>query len=233
MKKRPFGLFYVLICITLLSGCAAPRYNYIPESRNISEPPLDTINVAQIGDEMVRQGKVKEHDAIHVTLPVSVGTFGDSYTIMQGYYKKTGEDEEYGYYVPYEGHDSGFITKAALVDPWKCIATVRSEKKIGIVTAFNARILGEATGVIWMKKSFTADDVFQQTLIYSGKVGNKIRLGYREFSNNLARPAFNNDVEYDLNESNTIGYKGARIEVLEATNQIIRYKLIQNFKGVN
>ncbi|MFL9598648.1 hypothetical protein ACKC4W_21715, partial [Aeromonas veronii] len=31
---------------------------------------------------------------------------------------------------------------------------------------------------------------FQQTLIYSGKVGNKINIGYRETSNDIARPAF-------------------------------------------
>ena len=233
MKKKLFGLLYILFYMMLLYGCAAPRYNYIPESRNISEPPLNIISVAQVGDEMVRQGKVTEHEAIQVTVPVSVGTFGNSYTIMQGIYKKAGEDDEYGYYVPYEGHDSGFITKAALVDPWKCIATMKSERQIGIVTAFNVRIMGKATGVNWIKKSFKADDAFQQTLIYNGKSGSKIRLGYREFSNNLARPAFNNDVEYDLDESKTIGYKGARIEVLEATNQIIKYKLIQNFKKDN
>ena len=41
--------------------------------------------------------------------------------------------------------------------------------------------------------------------------------------------AFNNDVEYDLRESSVIGYKGARIEVVEATNEHIKYKVIQNF----
>ena len=66
-------------------------------------------------------------------------------------------------------------------------------------------------------------------MIYSGRVGDKIKAGYREFSNNLARPAFNNDVEYDLRESSVIGYKGARIEVVEATNEHIKYKVIQNF----
>ncbi len=68
-----------------------------------------------------------------------------------------------------------------------------------------------------------------QSLIYSGKVGNKIKLGYREFSNNLARPAFSNDVEYDLTESTIVGYKGARIEVIEATNQYIKYQVLQSF----
>jgi len=79
------------------------------------------------------------------------------------------------------------------------------------------------------KYPVASPDSFQQTLIYSGKVGNKINIGYREFSGSLARPAFNNEVEYDLSESKVIGYKAARIEVIEATNQSIKYKVIQNF----
>jgi len=79
------------------------------------------------------------------------------------------------------------------------------------------------------KKPLLASNSFQQILIYSGKVGDKIKLGYREFSNNTARPAFNNDVEYDLSESRIIGYKRARIEVIEATNRYIKYKVIKNF----
>lgn len=67
-------------------------------------------------------------------------------------------------------------------------------------------------------KAIATDESFQQTLIYSGKIGQKINVGYREFSGSVARPAFCNDVEYDLSESTTIGYKGARLEIIEATN---------------
>ena len=45
----------------------------------------------------------------------------------------------------------------------------------------------------------------------------------------MARPAFSNDVEYDLLESKTIAYKGAMIEVIEATNQHIKYIVKRNF----
>ena len=232
MKTNQFGLLFVLICVGLLSGCAGLNYNYIPKTRHISEPPLNTITVVQVGEEMVRQGIVTEHDFIHVTAPLTVGLFS-AYTIMPGYFKKIGEDEESDYYMPYEGSDSGSVSKNPLTDRWKAIEASKDEKKIGIITVYNSHLTMEAIGVKRVKKSFATDDSFQQTLIYSGKVGNKIRLGYREFSSNMARPAYNNDVEYDLNESNTVGYKGARIWVLEATNQIIKYKLLQNFKKVD
>ncbi|RVU47065.1 hypothetical protein [Rubrivivax rivuli] len=73
-------------------------------------------------------------------------------------------------------------------------------------------------------------DSLQQTLLYNGKIGNRITLAYRELQNNMARPAFNNTVEYDLSESNVIGYKGARIEVIKATNTEITYRIISGFQ---
>lgn len=73
-------------------------------------------------------------------------------------------------------------------------------------------------------------DYFQQHLLYNGKIGDRITLGYREFSNQMARPAFSNDVVYDLSESSMLGYKGARIEVIKATNTEITYKVLSGFK---
>ncbi|MGH1391412.1 MAG: hypothetical protein ACRAUZ_14840, partial [Aeromonas jandaei] len=61
-------------------------------------------------------------------------------------------------------------------------------------------------------------------------IGNKINIGYRESSNDIARPAFNNDVEYDLNESKEIGYKGAIVEIISADNQKITYRVIKSFR---
>lgn len=217
-----------LLSLVLFAGCATPKYNYTPQARRISEPPLDTITTVQVGEEMARQGTVTEHDAIRVAAPLKVGTLG--YTLTPGFFKKSGEDTESEYYLPYAGPDSGSIDKTAITDPWKAIEFSKKENKIGVITIMNLHVMVDAIGVARLKKAFAADDSFQQTLIYSGKVGNRVRLGYREFSNSIARPAFNNDVEYDLDQSKILGYKGARIEVIEATNDHITYKLLQNFK---
>jgi hypothetical protein len=39
---------------------------------------------------------------------------------------------------------------------------------------------------------------FRQTLTYLGKSGNDIRLSYREFSNDMARPAFTEDLSFPM-----------------------------------
>jgi hypothetical protein len=50
------------------------------------------------------------------------------------------------------------------------------------------------------------------------------------FSSSAARPAFGNDVEYDLSIDNIIAYKGAEIKVIEANNKKITYIVNKNFK---
>lgn len=66
---------------------------------------------------------------------------------------------------------------------------------------------------------------FKQELIYNGKSNNVVKISYREFVNDLARPSFTQDIVYDLTESNIIGFKGMTIEVIEATNTSIKYKI--------
>ncbi len=109
----------------------------------------------------------------------------------------------------------------------------KSTPELCIVTAFNLAACNTVHDIERTKRPALTSDSFQQTLIYNGRVGSKINVGYREFSNNVARPAFNNSVEYDLNDSNLIAYKGAEMEVLEATNQYIKFKLIRNFNAAN
>jgi hypothetical protein len=131
--------------------------------------------------------------------------------------------------MPAEDKDGGHVVKSAMSDPWECVQFSKLGDRIGVVTVFHMSVDAKADGVKRTKHLLISDNSFQQTLIYSGKVGNKIRIGYREFSNNLARPPFNNDVDYDLDQSKIIGYKGARIEIIEATNELVRYKVLQNF----
>lgn len=70
---------------------------------------------------------------------------------------------------------------------------------------------------------------FQRTLIYNGKIGNRVTFGYREFADGIARSAFSNTVEYDLSESTLVGYKGARIDIIKASNTELTYKVISGF----
>ena len=73
---------------------------------------------------------------------------------------------------------------------------------------------------------------FRQELIYGGRVGNQIKVTYREFSGDFVRSAFAQEAQYDLSTEQTIGFKGVRIQVLEATNTRLRYKVLKSFPDI-
>ena len=89
----------------------------------------------------------------------------------------------------------------------------------------------------WAEKDIYVDLSYpslQQELIYNGRIDNDIKFVYRELATQLnggaiMRSPFQQDVQYDLNESDVIGFKGMRLKVIEATNTKINYEVIRHF----
>lgn len=211
----------------LLGGCTSPKYNYLPKAETYSEPPIGSVNTAHVGDSMIRQGESQSFEGLKVNAPARVSW---GYTITPGVLKKVGDDNKADYYLPTGGADSANVDKAALADMWQGIMVEKRNNALCVITVFGVTSCETNMPIEKVKLNINGDSSFQQALLYNGRVGNKINIGYREFSANTARPAFNNDVEYDLAESKTIGYKGAKFEVLDASNQSIRYRVISNFR---
>jgi hypothetical protein len=72
--------------------------------------------------------------------------------------------------------------------------------------------------------------LFQRELVYSGSTQATLSLLYREFKDNLARPAFTQDLKYDIARGSVIGFNGARFEVIEAGNTAIKYRVLTPLK---
>ncbi len=70
-------------------------------------------------------------------------------------------------------------------------------------------------------------------ILYSGYSQGTLRASYREFANDLARPAFSQEGIYDFapGTPSLITFKGAQIEVLDANNNEIRYRVIKGVEG--
>lgn len=51
---------------------------------------------------------------------------------------------------------------------------------------------------------------------------------YREYANDIIRPAFTLDLEYDLEESNTITFRSLEMEVVDATNTSITFVVVDD-----
>ena len=73
---------------------------------------------------------------------------------------------------------------------------------------------------------------FKYELLYNGCSDDVLHLSYREYVDNMARPAYFQDVTYAYrNEGPTqIAFRGVRIEVLSADNTAIRYRVVSTFQ---
>lgn len=68
---------------------------------------------------------------------------------------------------------------------------------------------------------------FRRELVYTGVSQNTISILYREFKDDMARPAFSQELKYDLTQGRSIGYKGARFEIERATNISIIFRVLK------
>ena len=80
-------------------------------------------------------------------------------------------------------------------------------------------------------KGFISEQSSMQRVIeYAGKKDAFIKFIYTEYMDGYIRDAFTREFEVDLNEGNIVAYKGAVMEIIEATNATISYKVIRHFQ---
>jgi len=80
----------------------------------------------------------------------------------------------------------------------------------------------------WKVDDVYSSDFIKKELVYSGKSGSAIEIGYREYRSGLAAPAFFQSVKYDLNESKVIGFQNFQFKVNSANNSSINIIIIKD-----
>ena len=94
------------------------------------------------------------------------------------------------------------------------VATVVEEKKwVGVYYAKDG----------WERFKEYSDDSFMEELIYTGRSGNTLHISYREYKKDFARPAFFQELRYDIGQSRTIVFKQYKLKIIEATNEYIKF----------
>jgi hypothetical protein len=74
------------------------------------------------------------------------------------------------------------------------------------------------------------NDSFKYEILYQGINKGSLKLSYREYINDFARPAFFQDVTYDLESTpTTITFRTVRLEISGANNNQINYRVLSGF----
>lgn len=79
------------------------------------------------------------------------------------------------------------------------------------------------------EKYYSGDDLRQSELIFNGREKDTVFLLYREYTGTgLARTPFYQQLRYNIKDSSIINFKSLRVEVLDATNEGITFKVLSD-----
>jgi hypothetical protein len=225
--------------LTLLVSCATPSIQV--NLRLATIPEINSLSTVEIGQTIISKAFVKSIPAIMV--PNETFDPISPIAMPSGIFSLTREDKNGKYY------DSGIKVERS---SWELIphiliyktiereATGKSVGALGIFVPSDRSkpavgYVGDGSkmGTIPILdiqstiKEEWSQGSFKRELVYTGISKNVISILYREFKDEIARPAFTQDIKYDLSDSKIIGYRGARFEVTEATNVGITYKVLK------
>ena len=228
---------YLLLLVFLLTcGCATPLPLLPAKQSFVDIPPADeqgSVSVARVGDSVVKKAKIYERPAKFLSGEiVDKELFLLTYVLGPGKYQALYKSKDVTYYGP----TPGVFTKPEI--------SVLGE--IGLVVYEDGRhYVGHFLGSIERNNTkFTQDQValisdatyvdlelpsFKQEFIYNGIAGSVIRFMYREYKDDMARPAFTQNLVYDMSQSDRIVFRSLELEVVEATNSELRYLVISGF----
>ena len=75
----------------------------------------------------------------------------------------------------------------------------------------------------------SAMNSLQQSIEYMGRDGDVVKFLYIEFEDGMARSAFNREFVMDLTKGSTLNFKGAVVEIIDATNTSLEYRVEEYF----
>jgi len=221
------------ICSPLIAMLCVLPVNAVRQTNAAErlQPPLNTVAIAHVGDTILQQGESYQRAAIHLKDEISFGDDG-AWALTPGYYFRTGESIGWETYAPADGPDAGSVRKApGAITLQGSFHFSNDGETIGVITNFYQAVNTKARYVTRTTRPAWSSDSLQRLLVYGGKSGTSIKLGYREIWKNITMPSRDVFIEFDLADSRVVEFKGARIEVIEADNNVIRYRVTRAFAG--
>ena len=238
MKSLEIKIWLHIILVILLSliGCTYGKYitHYHFNNIKIIEPDLGVVATASLGNPIIETSNGHFSKTLKINQTYNRNVSGGTMYINKGLYELIHSDDKYDYYNPIESENTYYIIQGKKQPGYSnCQIRVSSDVEIELILP-SGQILPKfytpEFNFTFEDSSFVlAKDSFQQTLIYLGKNNDILKFNYREFQNNLIRDSFSTEITYDLSESNIIGYKNFKAEIINATNSNLTYKIISGF----
>jgi hypothetical protein len=211
----------LLMALLFLIGCGVPQ-NYVSKPTKLETPT--GVREVDLGDQLLVEGDLKEHTVLIVKEAIRANM---CYTFTAGEYEKTGETDKYEFYN--ERPFKGKVKISFPCDPTQGVRYSEKDQKICAITIFGIASCAPAPPDK-VTRSTIKTGSFMRELIFTGYINGKLRITYREFAEGTSQPALVVDAEHEISQWPTvIGFKGARIEILDVTSLQIKYQVLQGF----
>jgi len=215
-----------LLVIIVLSISSASQAKTLYEHTTYNKPDLGVENEVYLGDRMLMQQVGSWKECITPKLKYEKKLAGFTFLYKAGEPMCKTDLKAKRFTPTYANVVNNGVERAQLV-LWK-----PNGKKSKLCIKGNPCLKNVAEEDIEYGETFIyTPNSFQQTIEYAGRNGDILKFNYAEFTDGFARQAFTREFQIDLNEGKIAAYKGAIIEVIEATNIQIKYKLIRNFSS--
>lgn len=237
-----------LVLITLSLAACGPRaltqaqqiglYPFSAAEREVTTPSIGEQATTSVGSSIISISRERRSEYLIIDTPLNINqkdSDEDHYqlSVPPGTFKLTHKDLQGNSYFPVgrltqawfeRGKPNG--NNVVLVD-----YKVASNGTLSLIWAKTGDDFQEVS-IQPLKHTIKMGDIesspssYRRELIYTGRSGPTLTLLYREFVNDMARPAFSQQLQYDISADPVIGYQGARFHVLSADNTNIVYKLL-------
>jgi hypothetical protein len=227
-------LLSTLTAALILGGCASIQIterNVVTEKVGQS-PPIGTQASTPVGGAVFSQFRYWSKIGYRLDAPVNSPFMLGRVAAMEG-------DSLVKAVV--DGKTAFCTVRRTYVDP--VVGPHRTTCFIDAVGTGTFTKIAAAPGVVWLEKDLASpvgyskseqisprSDSFKYELLYQGVSGTTIRLSYREFLDDLARPAYFQDVSYDIGTLPvTLTFKTVKLEVLSADDNALTYRVLSGF----
>ncbi len=225
--------------VFILSGCATPQVHGNLRIQTI--PELNKITTVEIGQTIISRAFVIVTPAIRV-LNETIDPISPT-PIPSGLFTLSKKDDKGSYYDSGKKLERSDWELIPHVFMYKAIERAATGQKVGSIGVFIPHDTskpavgyiadGDTKGTVPIlniqntTKEEWSEGSFKRDLVYAGISKNIITILYREYKDNIARPAFSQEIKYDLDEGKIIGYQGSRFEIINANNTGITFKVLK------
>ena len=227
------ALWLLASLATLLAGCTTSRVPTKSEVIEVTSYELGEVEEGNTGDAIITVGHAigrPTFTPLRTFTPPKVGRAGQASVRLPDL--EPGQRWEATYQIGDDGgymlrHDA-FGDKAIHIMPDGTVGEGWVPSSSLVVLNQDDKVWPREEPLFVRVPGMQDPGSFRADLVYSGKSNDVIRLVYREYFDGMARSAFTQELEYDLKESREITFRSLVIEVLEATNNGIRFEVVED-----